>query len=108
MQLGLKLRSVHNRIWIKFNYPNKYDAEWGKSNKIVTPEQELKIGGNWEKRAPTPENTGLGGGIGFHGWIEEWDNNGPRHLSWGCVVMHIYDIRRLYDRIPEGAMVVIF
>ncbi|MCI0662539.1 MAG: peptidoglycan DD-metalloendopeptidase family protein [Acidobacteria bacterium] len=94
--------------WIKFNYPNKYDAEWGKGNNIITHEQAIKISANWEKRAPTLENTGLGGGIGFHGWIEEWENNGPRHLSWGCVVMHIYDIRKLFDRIPEGAMVVIF
>jgi hypothetical protein len=43
----------------------------------------------------------------FHGWIKEWDNNGPRHLSWGCVVMHIYDIEKLYDQTPEGTMVVI-
>ena len=28
--------------WIKFNYPNKYDAEWGKGNNIITPEQALK------------------------------------------------------------------
>jgi murein DD-endopeptidase MepM/ murein hydrolase activator NlpD len=94
--------------WIKFNYPNKYDAAWGKANNVITPEQETRISLNWEKRSQTLESTGLGGGIGFHGWIEEWDNNGPRHLSWGCVVMHLYDIRRLYDRIPEGAMVVVF
>jgi murein DD-endopeptidase MepM/ murein hydrolase activator NlpD len=94
--------------WIKFNYPNKYDAAWGSANNVITPEQETKIGANWEKRAQTLESTGLGGGIGFHGWINEWENNGPRHLSWGCVVMHLYDIRKLYDRMPEGAMVVIF
>jgi murein DD-endopeptidase MepM/ murein hydrolase activator NlpD len=94
--------------WIKFNYPNKYDAAWGRANNVITPEQETKIGLNWEKRAQTLESTGLGGGIGFHGWISEWENNGPRHLSWGCVVMHLYDIRRLYDRIPKGAMVVVF
>jgi murein DD-endopeptidase MepM/ murein hydrolase activator NlpD len=93
--------------WIKFNYPNKYDAAWGTANNVITPEQETKISLNWEKRAQTLESTGLGGGIGFHGWIEEWENNGPRHLSWGCVVMHLHDIRKLYDRIPEGAMVVI-
>jgi murein DD-endopeptidase MepM/ murein hydrolase activator NlpD len=94
--------------WIKFNYPNKYDAAWGSANHVITPAQETRINANWEKRAQTLESTGLGGGIGFHGWISEWENNGPRHLSWGCVVMHIFDIRKLYDRIPEGAMVVIF
>ncbi len=94
--------------WIKFNYPNKYDAAWGKADNVISTEQETKISASWEKRAPTMESTRLGGGIGFHGWINEWNNNGPRHLSWGCVVMHIRDIRSFYDRIPEGAMVVIF
>jgi murein L,D-transpeptidase YafK len=94
--------------WIKLNYPNKYDASFGKSKGFITTQQEATISANWQKRAPTLENTRLGGGIGFHGWIQEWDNQGPRHLSWGCVVMHIYDISRLYDQMPQGAMVVIF
>jgi murein DD-endopeptidase MepM/ murein hydrolase activator NlpD len=93
--------------WIKINYPNKYDAAWGRAEKVITAQQEAKISTTWEKRAPTLESTGLGGGIGFHGWAKEWDNNGPRHLSWGCVVMHIYDIQRVYDQIPEGTMVVL-
>ena len=62
----------------------------------------------WDARAPTPETTRLGGGIGFHGWAREWPNDGPRHLSWGCVVLHLSDISNFYDRLPEGAMVVIF
>jgi murein DD-endopeptidase MepM/ murein hydrolase activator NlpD len=94
--------------WIKINYPNQYDAAAGRARGVITPEQEITIRLKWEKRAPTLENTRLGGGIGFHGWIREWDNEGPRHLSWGCVVMHIYDISRLYDQMPEGAMVIIF
>ncbi len=94
--------------WIKINYPNKYDAARARSKGVINSAQEAQIGGSWEKRSATLENTSLGGGIGFHGWISEWENDGPRHLSWGCVVMHIYDISKLYDRIPEGAMVVIF
>jgi hypothetical protein len=94
--------------WIKINYPNKYDAALGRETGKVTPQQAEKIAANWQMRAPTAENTGLGGGIGFHGWIKEWRNDGPRHLSWGCVVMHIYDISRLYDALPQGTMVVIF
>jgi hypothetical protein len=94
--------------WIKINYPNKYDAARGRTGGLINSEQERKISANWVKRSPTLENTKLGGGIGFHGWIKEWDNAGQRHLSWGCVVMHIYDINKLFDQIPEGAMVVIF
>lgn len=94
--------------WIKVNYPNPFDAERGQAERIVSSEQAAKIKTNWLNRAPTLENTKLGGGIGFHGWIKEWDNDGPRHLSWGCVVMHIFDITKLYDQIPSGTMVVIF
>jgi lipoprotein-anchoring transpeptidase ErfK/SrfK len=50
----------------------------------------------------------LGSGIGFHGWIEEWDDAGPSHLSWGCVVLHLRDIGRFYDQVEPGTMVVIF
>lgn len=94
--------------WIKVNYPNEFDAERGITEKIISPQQAAMIKERWNERQPTLENTKLGGGIGFHGWIREWDNDGSRHLSWGCVVMHIYDIRRLYDEIATGAMVVIF
>lgn len=94
--------------WIKVNYPNEYDAKRGLSEKLINPEQLKTIETNWKERKPTPQNTKLGSGIGFHGWIREWENDGSRHLSWGCVVMHIYDIKKLYDKINEGAMVVIF
>jgi murein DD-endopeptidase MepM/ murein hydrolase activator NlpD len=93
--------------WIKINYPNPYDAAWGRAAGHLDARQEAAIAASWSKRAPTLEATPLGGGIGFHGWAEEWPDDGPRHLSWGCVVMHLSDIRQLYDRIPAGAMVVI-
>jgi murein DD-endopeptidase MepM/ murein hydrolase activator NlpD len=100
--------SYYGGYWIKMNYPNRYDAAWGRAEKIITPEQDSSISKNWAARAPTPGNTKLGGGIGFHGWIKEWENDGPRHLSWGCIVMHLFDISTVFDRIPLGTMVVIF
>lgn len=94
--------------WIKINYPNRFDAARGLADGLITPAQESKISSAWDRRAPTDESTRLGGGIGFHGWAREWSNEGPRHLSWGCVVLHLSDISTFYDQIPEGAMVVIF
>ena len=94
--------------WIKINYPNKFDAARGRAERLVTPDEETKIADAWEKRAPTLEGTRLGGGIGFHGWIREWPDDGPRHLSWGCVVLHLSDIPDFYDQIHERSMVVIF
>jgi murein L,D-transpeptidase YafK len=94
--------------WIKINYPNRFDAARGRAEGLITQQQEARISAGWERREPTLENTRLGGGIGFHGWIREWPNDGPRHLSWGCVVMHLSDIKALYDQIPHGAMVIVF
>ncbi len=94
--------------WIKVNYPNRYDAARGKADGLLADEQVRAITANWEARKATNEATRLGGGIGFHGWAAEWPNDGPRHLSWGCVVMHLYDIQKIFDDIPAGTMVVIF
>jgi murein L,D-transpeptidase YafK len=94
--------------WIRINYPNKFDAQRGKSEGLITEREQMLISKSWNQRQATLETTKLGGGIGFHGWIKEWDNSGSRHLSWGCVVMHPNDINQLYARIPVGAMVVIF
>ena len=94
--------------WIKVNYPNRYDAARARGEGLISAQQERTIAANWAQRKATLENTRLGGGIGFHGWAREWPNDGPRHLSWGCVVMHLYDISKVFDRIPSGAMVVIF
>ena len=90
--------------WIKINYPNKYDADRGLAQSIISKTQRDQISASWFRREPTLQNTKLGGGIGFHGWNKEWQNDGPRHLSWGCVVMHLSDIGKLYDEVPEGAM----
>ena len=93
--------------WIKMNYPNRYDAARGRSEGLISPSQEATISSRWMNKQATLENTKLGGGIGFHGWIKEWNNDGPRHLSWGCIVMHIFDISKIFDEMNEGAMVVI-
>ncbi len=94
--------------WIKINYPNPADAAWGLTRGLITRAQAAAIGRAFDRRAATPGKTRLGGGIGFHGWIDDWDLDGDRLLSWGCVVMRNADIRRLYDRIPIGAAVVLF
>ena len=94
--------------WIKINYPNRFDAARARAEGVITPAQESKIAAAWDARSPTLETTPLGGGIGFHGWAREWPNDGPRRLSWGCVVLHLSDISNFYDRLPSGAMVIIF
>lgn len=100
--------SYYGGYWIKVNYPNAYDSARALKGRMISEQQNAAIASRWKGRQATLENTKLGGGIGFHGWVKEWSNDGSRHLSWGCVVMHIYDISKLYDQVPEGTMVVIF
>jgi murein DD-endopeptidase MepM/ murein hydrolase activator NlpD len=94
--------------WIKFNYPNPHDAAWGRQCKLIDESAEAAIARDWARRQPTDEKTRLGGGIGFHGWIEEWDDQDPRHLSWGCIVLHNRDIGEFYRLVSAGTMVVVF
>ncbi len=75
---------------------------------MITPAQAETIAATWVERKPTLGKTKLGGSIGFHGWIEEWEDDRPRGMSWGCIVMHNRDIAWAYDLIPNGTMVVIF
>ncbi|MBN1207603.1 MAG: L,D-transpeptidase family protein [Myxococcaceae bacterium] len=95
--------------WIRLNYPNAWDAEWGLARGLITREVRDRIARAWAERKPTEASTRLGSGIGFHGWAGAWtlEETGGR-LSWGCVVMHNPDIATLFDRVPEGAMTVLF
>ena len=95
--------------WIKINYPNRYDAKWGAKHKKISSKTAGVMTKKWSQRKLTPQKTKLGGGIGFHGWIGSWKMTpSGAHLSWGCIVMHNQDIKALFDKIPESAMVVIF
>ena len=95
--------------WLRLNYPNPWDADRGLSEGLITQSVRDRIARAWTARKATESSTRLGGGIGLHGWVGPWtlEESGGR-LSWGCVVMHTPDITALYDRIPEGAMVVLF
>jgi hypothetical protein len=92
--------------WIKVNYPGPQDADRGLSEGWISEAQSTRIRERWGRRELTPQDTRLGGGIGLHGWIEEWEDTSTRLRSWGCVVLHNQDITALYDQIPEGTMVV--
>jgi hypothetical protein len=107
-KFGGEYGAFYGGHWIKLNYPNRYDAAWGRRNKLINKPTEAGIKKDWTRRKLTNAKTRLGSGIGFHGWIEEWDNQDPRHLSWGCIVLHNRDIAGFYKLVSTGSMVVIF
>jgi hypothetical protein len=95
-------------IWLRLNYPNAWDAARGVDDGLITPAQQRSITRAWRARGWTANGTALGGGIGIHAWASEWPDDGPRALSWGCLVVHPSDADRVYAALPDGAMVVLF
>lgn len=96
------------KAWVKVNYPNAFDAARGVDAGLITATQAQQISSRWLRRALTPQGTKLGGGIGFHGWIDPWDGaDGGFALSWGCVVMHPEEMKGFHDVVPIGAPVVL-
>jgi hypothetical protein len=87
-------------------YPNAWDAARGVDEGLITPSQQRAISKSWRRRELSMQGTRLGSGIGLHGWAGEWSNDGSRHLSWGCVVLHMSDVEEIYASLPEGSMVV--
>lgn len=93
--------------WMKINYPNPYDAEWGRSQGLIDTAQQASISKAWSQRRTTLQDTKLGSGIGFHGWVEEWGDEGSRQMSFGCIVMHPRDVGAVFEQTPVGTMVVL-
>lgn len=100
--------AYYGGYWIKLGYPNAWDAARGVDEGLFDAELQRTITRAFWARETPPQGTKLGGGIGFHGWAYEWDDAGPRGLSWGCVVLHLRDVAAVYEALPEGAMVVLF
>ena len=94
--------------WIKVNYPNAYDAAWAREQGLLAKDAARSIGDAWWKRQSTRQSSPSAAVSASMGGLEDWDLDGPRRLSWGCVVLRNEDIRRLFDSVPVGAMVVIF
>jgi hypothetical protein len=104
---GGRWGEYYGGFWIKMNYPGPDDAARGLERGWIDEAMAARIREAWRARKLTPQNTRLGGGVGFHGWAGEWDGSGGAHLSFGCVVLHNADMEALFDRIQVGAMVVL-
>ncbi|MCD6068662.1 MAG: hypothetical protein K0S33_3488 [Bacteroidetes bacterium] len=93
--------------FMRLNYPNSYDAENALKNKKITAKQaEQIISANANNKEPN-KHTGLGGGIGIHGWAGDWPLN-SKHLTWGCISMKNTDLPVLFDEVPLFTPILIF
>lgn len=94
--------------WMRVNYPNAWDAARAAELGWIGEDTQRSISRLWRARKETPKTTRLGGGIGLHGWAWEWDDDDPRGMSWGCVVMHLRDADTIMRELPVGSMIVLF
>lgn len=85
--------------WMRISYPNSYDAKNGYAKAIITKEKRDAILQANKKGIQPPKNTGLGGGIGIHGWAGDWPANN-RYLTWGCISFKNKDLNDFYDLVP--------
>lgn len=97
----------YGEYWVKLNYPGPVDAARGLDAGLVTPAQAAAIREAWPKKALTPQNTRLGGGIGFHAWASEWSADAGTLMSFGCVVLHPAQVAEFYARVQVGDLVVL-
>jgi murein DD-endopeptidase MepM/ murein hydrolase activator NlpD len=95
--------------WIRINYPNAFDAEAGLKRRAITQSQCNAIKSACDANKMPPKNTGLGGGIGIHGWKNsEWSNaDNERALTWGCISMHNRELEEFFEEIPMYSRIII-
>lgn len=93
--------------WLRLNYPNDNDArsalDKGAINQAIF---DSIVAANRIGREP-PKNTGLGSGIGIHGWNGKWPGTDRQNLTWGCLSLQNEDLEDLYERVPVGTALVI-
>ncbi len=97
----------YGEYWVKLSYPNPFDAARGLDAGWINKAQAMTIGQAWPAKAVTPQNTKLGGGIGFHSWASKWDADAGTLKSFGCVVLHPEDVAAFYARVKVGDLVVL-
>ncbi|MCE3228896.1 MAG: Chitin binding protein [Bacteroidetes bacterium] len=92
--------------WMRISYPNSYDAENAfKRGSINKQKRDAIVAANKKRQQPA-SNTGLGGGIGIHGWAGSWPENN-RHLTWGCISMKNKELEKFYAIVPVGTNIFI-
>jgi|GEM_PF-464718 len=93
--------------WMRISYPNRYDAEAGAAKGLITAAQKQAIVSADKAGKEPPKTTALGGGIGIHGWIDDWTDNGQQNLTWGCISMRNADLKKLYGMIEVPTKIII-
>lgn len=93
--------------FMRLNYPNNTDASIAYDNKRISKaEFEQIVKANNTDKEPN-KNTGLGGGIGIHGWAGDWPAS-TKDLTWGCISMQNKQLLGFYDAVPMYTRILIY
>jgi murein L,D-transpeptidase YafK len=93
--------------WLRISYPNDDDARAALDKGTIDRATfDRIVAANKVGREP-PRNTGLGGGIGIHGWNGKWPGKDKQNVTWGCLSLQNEDVEDLYARVPVGTTIVI-
>lgn len=105
---GPARRSQKFHLFLPIDYPSRADAELGLAlGTIDEPTYEQIVDALEDGRVP-PQNTALGGHVGFHGEGERWKGDSV-NLNWtyGCIALDDDQIEFLAERAPAGTPVII-
>lgn len=94
--------------YMELNYPNIIDAKKGFDAKKITQAQYYSIIEANKNKTVVPKTTKLGGAVGLHGWISDFEESGNLLMTYGCVCMLNRHMEWFYNQCPIGTRVYIF
>jgi murein L,D-transpeptidase YafK len=93
-------------LFLPIDYPNAEDADAGLELGRISAADHARIVRAHERGRMPPQDTALGGQLGFHGEGERWRGESDL-LDWtyGCVALADDDIDFIAERAPPGTPV---
>jgi hypothetical protein len=101
-----RARASRFHRFLAFDYPSRADAELARAEARLPESDYRRIAAAHAAGAPPPDDTALGGHLGFHGEGARWRGDSI-DLDWtdGCIAMSDSDIEFLAERSAPGTRV---
>jgi hypothetical protein len=99
-------RASRFHLFIPIDYPSAADADAARAQGRLSASDHARILAAHERGELPPEDTPLGGRLGFHGEGERWRGDSA-DLDWtyGCLALDDRSIEFLAERAPPGTPV---
>jgi murein L,D-transpeptidase YafK len=101
-------RASRFHLFVPIDYPTRVDVEAGLRDGVIGPRTAERLLADLRSGRLPPQDTPLGGTLGFHGEGERWRGD-SRDLDWtyGCFALTDEDIDFIATRTRVGTPVVI-